>query len=1433
MENKKYFIGLDMGTNTVGWAVIDEDYNVLRFKGKHMWGTRLIDNVNTAADRRAKRSARRHYERRRQRIELLQELIGPMVLEVDQNFFMRLNTSFLKHESQDSELGRSNLHILFDGKMTDVDYYEKYPTIYHLRKAMIEEDRRFDIREIYLALHHLVKYRGNFLYEGDVAKISNIKDAIVEFFEALSANFVDQINPFTVHADEIVSILTDKTVPKYISKKKNTATTENGNAVQPILTKEEKIANLFDDKEYKGIAQEFVRAVVGYSFSLSKVLCIDGSDKPQKDKVSFKNDFEEGDRDTIYESVNQNDALKQLEVCCNIYLFGDILSGEQYVCNAMIKKYEKHAYDLKILKSLVKIMDEDANIRNENGVLKRKYRRKMFYENGGKNLANYAAYVENQQNIKHNGKERYEKVKLGEFYKFVEKFLENAPDCPEKTYILFEIENGTFMPKLNDVSNGAVPHQFNLKEMEVILQKQGKYYPMLKENAEKIISILTFRRPFYVGVLSEDSPFAWSKGLYPTDKKLYPWNFMQDIDKDGLAENFINQLTGKCYYFKGQQVMPKQSITYQAYACLNELNKIKIKGEKICPELKMWVFDNVMCKVATLKVKRFVEELKKYDAVRYATLTGGDIEGLAEEDKFANGMTTFSWFRGVLKEDFDVKKISLYDEIVRINTVFSDKDIRKKKIAELTDFNEKQLDTLYKKDFAGWGKYSKKFLNEIRDANNLTILEELYLGYFIDKKNCKICYNINELIYDEKLGFNTQLTAQTEGVIDKFEFDKHIKDLYCSPKDKSIIWQAICIVEEIVKIMGCPPHDIYIETTREDAEKKKTTSRYKNLKALYDSIKNDNAIYAVQVNPDAIAQMDKLKAMEEKSQNIALDDDKLYLYLLQLGRCMYSGDKLAIDNFAQYEIDHIIPRAYIKDDSFSNRVLVKRIENQRKSDLALNNETIYKQKGFWKLLLDHNFMTKKKFQSLTRGEFSDKDIDGFISRQLVETSQIVKTTMNLLLRKYGIHDEDDSSRIKGVKASLTSQFRKSQMDQYAGFAKIRGLNDMHHAKDAYLAAVLGHFTTYAYPCWGNSEKAWKIRQDIQKLAAEAKDGTHEFRNLINRRNNIILEALISGRYDMFDPETGELLQNRYNNILINMAHNDCIVTKKIDERANAQFYDQTVYSASESERMKLIPLRCAKDRKGETKPLPTNLYGGYTSIKSEYCAIIKHSVEDKSVKVKKGQNRPLVNAYSLKNVPVMTAYAQLNDENAIAKLFENEGLINASLVKKVHKNQVIKMNGQLVYIVSCSEMNNATQLVVDAIYEKLLYIAEHFANKKINKQLLEQISKLEQQGIADEFIPYFVEKVKKHYPLFVSVADKVNQYYTTGWNNLDIKQKLVFINEILKMTAASKELPNLKAFELPTQWGRLTNKTIDCKETEWVYQSVTGLYSKTVKFDLN
>ncbi len=85
---KNYNIGLDIGTTSVGWAVVETDnQKVMRKGNKALWGVRLFEPAETAEKRRMQRSTRRRYDRRRERIKLLQEEFSEEINKVDKKFF--------------------------------------------------------------------------------------------------------------------------------------------------------------------------------------------------------------------------------------------------------------------------------------------------------------------------------------------------------------------------------------------------------------------------------------------------------------------------------------------------------------------------------------------------------------------------------------------------------------------------------------------------------------------------------------------------------------------------------------------------------------------------------------------------------------------------------------------------------------------------------------------------------------------------------------------------------------------------------------------------------------------------------------------------------------------------------------------------------------------------------------------------------------------------------------------------------------------------------------------------------------------------------------------------------------------------------------------------------------------------------------------------
>ena len=124
-QQSSYFIGLDCGTSSVGWAVTDDQYHLQRAKGKNLWGVRLFDEAQDASTRRQARANRRRLRRTRDRIKLLELLFADEMSKVDPEFYLRLQKSFLQQD--DKGLTNHSKNTLFnDPQYTDKDYHEEW-----------------------------------------------------------------------------------------------------------------------------------------------------------------------------------------------------------------------------------------------------------------------------------------------------------------------------------------------------------------------------------------------------------------------------------------------------------------------------------------------------------------------------------------------------------------------------------------------------------------------------------------------------------------------------------------------------------------------------------------------------------------------------------------------------------------------------------------------------------------------------------------------------------------------------------------------------------------------------------------------------------------------------------------------------------------------------------------------------------------------------------------------------------------------------------------------------------------------------------------------------------------------------------------------------------------------------------------------------------
>lgn len=820
-ESGMYNIGLDIGTGSVGWCLTDNNGHLLKINRKgnngrsyrnSAWGVRLFESADTAADCRIKRSTRRRYNRRRTRIIELRKIMSDMIMPIDPNFYARLDEAFLWNEDK-SDKAKAPFLLFNDKEYNDKKYYEDFKTIYHLRKYLINTTNKVDARLIYLALHHMMKYRGHFLYEGQTFEsIDNVEDVFVELNNLVNAYIKEcedkDGNEYNDVYREIKKCLADNEI-----KNKD---------------KKELIAAMFMRADYsKKYSKEVAVAILGYEFNVGIIVGeneLTGEDnKPLKTKFSDANyeEQEENISSVLGEKYSIIEALKKIY---SWKVLHGILGDNKYLSYAMVDKYEKHSEQLKALKYLFhKYTSQDE------------YSEFFHQEKNkeGKYIVNYANYIKgikrlsNETNKKYNTKQQlYQSIK--------EKLGERAADDEVYKKILVEMEQETFLEKINNVDNSAIPYQLNLMEMDKILTQQGVYYKELRDNKELLLKMLSSKIPYYVGPLNNNSNgnrnFAWmTKKAGKENEKVYPWNVKDVVDIDVTAEDFITKMTNYCTYLPDEKVLPKESLLYQRYMLLEELSQIRIDGKKLSKEDRKAIINDLFIGKGRVKVsdKDFKEYLNKVNYVK-VNGKGYDVTGYQSDDGFACALSSYNKFRRILGH-IDEQNEKMIEDIIYWLTVFEDKDIVKRKInRQYADkLSDEQLKKILKLKFKGWGRYSAKLLNGIKGDMGTTIIEMLEDA---DERfaYCDYCPNFMQIINkDEKIKqIIDDNRPRYDGTKDLLDV---IQDMHTSPANRRGIWQTMKVIEEIIEYMGEKPRQIYIEFARED-DPKATVNYWKNLK---------------------------------------------------------------------------------------------------------------------------------------------------------------------------------------------------------------------------------------------------------------------------------------------------------------------------------------------------------------------------------------------------------------------------------------------------------------------------------------------------------------------------------------------------------------------------------------------------------------------------
>ena len=1363
MENKNYSIGLDIGTNSVGWSVITDDYKVpskkmkvlgntdKHFIKKNLIGTLLFDEGTTAEARRLKRTARRRYTRRKNRLRYLQEIFSEEIGKVDSSFFHRLDDSFLIPEDK-----RGSKYPIFATLAEEKKYHKQFPTIYHLRKQLADSKERTDLRLIYLALAHMIKYRGHFLYEeafdiknNDIQKIFN------EFISIYNNTF--EGNSLSGQNVQVEAIFTDK-----ISKS----------------AKRERVLKLFPDEKSTGLFSEFLKLIVGNQADFKKHF-----DLEEKAPLQFSRDTYDEDLENLLGQIG--DDFADLFLVAKKLYDAILLSGILTVTNpstkaplsaSMIERYENHQKDLASLKQFIKNnlpekYDEVFSDQSEDG---------------------YAGYID--------GKTTQET-----FYKYIKNLLSKFEGAD---YFLEKIEREDFLRKQRTFDNGSIPHQIHLQEMNAILRRQGEHYPSLKENKEKIEKILTFRIPYYVGPLARGNrDFAWL--TRNSDEAIRPWNFEEIVDKASSAEDFINKMTNYDLYLPEEKVLPKHSLLYETFAVYNELTKVKFIAEG----LRDYQFlDSGQKKQIVNQLFKEKRKVTEKDIIQFLHNVDGydGIELKGIEKQFNASLSTYHDLLKIIKDkEFmdDSKNEEILENIVHTLTIFEDREMIKQRLAQYDSlFDEKVIKALIRRHYTGWGKLSAKLINGICDKQTGNTI----LDYLIDDgKNNR---NFMQLINDDGLSFK-EITQKAQVVGKTDDVKQVVQELPGSPAIKKGILQSIKIVDELVKVMGHTPESIVIEMARENQTtargKKNSQQRYKRIE---DALKN------------LASGLDSNILKEHPTNNIQLQNDRLFLYYLQNGRDMYTGKPLDINQLSSYDIDHIVPQAFIKDDSLDNRVLTSLKDNRGKSDNVPSIEVVQKRKAFWQQLLDSKLISERKFNNLTkaeRGGLDERDKVGFIKRQLVETRQITKHVAQILDARFNTEVNEKKQKIRTVKiitlkSNLVSNFRK-EFRLY----KVREINDYHHAHDAYLNAVVAKAILKKYPklepefVYGDYQK-----YDLKRYISKSKDpkeiekATEKYffySNLLNffKKEVHYADGTIVKRENIeYSKDTGEIAWNKEKDFAtikkVLLLPQVNIVKKR--EVQTGGFSKESILPKGNSD--KLIP------RKTKDILWDTTKYGGFDSPVIAYSILLIADIE-------KGKAKKLKTIKTLVGITIMEKAAF--EENPITFL-ENKGYHNVRKenILCLPKYSLFELeNGRRRLLASAKELQKGNEIVLPVYLTTLLY---HSKN----------VHKLDESGHLE-----YIQKHRNEFKDLLNLVSEFSQKYVLADANLEKIKNLYADNEQADIEILANSFINLLTFTAlgaPAAF-KFLGKDVDRKRyttvseilnATLIHQSITGLYETRI-----
>jgi len=643
---------------------------------------------------------------------------------------------------------------------------------------------------------------------------------------------------------------------------------------------------------------------------------------------------------------------------------------------------------------------------------------------------------------------------------------------PQKTNWRKNMEEDEDTLKKNNWTIG----QYRLNDLKEIKWKKIRNRVFLRKQYQKEFDIIWNEQEKHHSLLNncpKEKLFIIANYLYPGTKESQTKLRNQAIE-GGLFHIIRNQviyyqrplkpqteLISNCSFEKDQKVLPESHPLFQEFRCWKQINNMFItsKVESYNERNKKTNYkyydryltneqkNELYLKLHSQKQVGFAEVSKivalKNDRTEY-------LNGLNPKAKLKGCDTKLSikqclgeWYEALNNEDSHILEKIWY---VLYNTTGNEYDERSEKVSTLikvleifikrSDAVEFSLKLAQKINYPRkYCKFSAKAIENIlplmmlnpKNIHSTVLCEYDKIKYIIETGDVTDNVNIEPYMIDY-INNNPNI-IETGGMMDSFAislvYGRHTADIIKptittyhqiqynptrnlrNPVVEQLSNEIMQVIKSIWKQYNLNPKDLEI--------------RVELARELKNSAAEREKIYKSQRTNQTHNEWIKNRMHEHK---IPITDENILKYKLyeqQKYISPYSGATLTVCSFDKYEIDHIIPKSRLFDDSISNKVLVEGFLNEEKSNRTsweyithqTTNYKIYSVESYLKTV-NEKFCGKKK-----RNLLLEKIPTDFIERQIKETQYISVAVRNELAKIVG------STNVKTTTGEVTSFLRSS------------------------------------------------------------------------------------------------------------------------------------------------------------------------------------------------------------------------------------------------------------------------------------------------------------------------------------------------------------------------------------------------------------------------